>query len=195
MEFSFLYALQELNNAFLDPIMIFVSTLGNSGFIWIVITVILFFTKKYRECAVAMAVALLLSLLICNITLKNLFERSRPFWIDEQVIIKIKEPPDFSFPSGHTFSSFAAAVTLLFYHRKMGVAALLLAFTIAFSRLYLFLHFPTDVLASIVLGSATAVLATFLVRKFIRPDLRKADWIALPPEEATEGGKNEPRND
>ena len=175
--------------------MIIFSTLGNSGFIWIVITVVLLFTKKYRECAVAIAVALLFSTLICNIALKNLVERPRPFRIDEQVILKIEEPPDYSFPSGHTFSSFAAAVALFIYSRKMGMAALALAFAIAFSRLYLFLHFPTDVLASVVLGSATAVLATFLVRKFMRNTLQKAGWIALPAEPASEGGKNEFRND
>ena len=208
MEFSFLYALQEIHNAVLDPIMIVASTLGNNGFIWIVITVFLLFTKRYRECAIVMAIALLLSLLICNITLKNLVARDRPFWIDERVVLKIEEPNDFSFPSGHTFSSFAAAVVLFLYSRKMGTAALALALSIAFSRLYLFVHFPTDVLASVVLGSATAGLAVVLFRKLFRPVLKRAGWIALPVDviealpvdtadtlpvdEAPEGGKYEP---
>jgi len=211
LEFSFLYALQEINNAVLDPIMIIASTLGNDGLIWIVITVVLLFTKRYRECAIVMAIALLLSLLICNLTLKNLVARDRPFWIDEQVVLKIEEPTDFSFPSGHTFSSFAAAVTLFLYSRKMGTAALALAFTIAFSRLYLFVHFPTDVLASVVLGSATAGLAVVLFRKILLPTMKRAGWIALPVDvievlpvdtadtlpvdEVPEGGENEPGND
>ena len=106
--------------------------------------------KSTVNALIVMAVALLLSYLICNVGLKNLVSRDRPFWIDERVILKVEEPPDFSFPSGHTFSSFAAAVTLFIYSRKMGIAALALALTIAFSRLYLFLHFPSDVLFPIV---------------------------------------------
>lgn len=192
MEFSFLYALQEINNAVLDPIMIVVSTLGNSGFIWIVITVILAFTKRYRECAMVMAIALLLSLLLCNITLKNLVQRDRPFWIDDQVILKIKAPKEYSFPSGHTFSSFAAAVVLFVYNRKIGIAALALALTIAFSRLYLFLHFPTDVLASVVLGSATAGIAIVIFRKLMRPALQKAGFIDGQVETAPKEKINEP---
>jgi len=163
--------------------------LGNNGFIWIVITVVLLFTKKYRECAIVMAVALLLSYLICNVGLKNLVSRDRPFWIDERVILKVEEPPDFSFPSGHTFSSFAAAVTLFIYSRKMGIAALALALTIAFSRLYLFLHFPSDVLASIVLGSATAGLAIVFFRKLMRPALQKAGLLDRQVETTSEGEK------
>lgn len=189
MEFSFLYALQEMNNAVLDPVMIVASTLGNNGFIWIVITVILAFTKRYRECAMVMALALFLSLLLCNITLKNLVQRDRPFWIDEQVILKIKAPTEYSFPSGHTFSSFASAVVLLVYSRKMGVAALTLAAIIAFSRLYLFLHFPSDILASVVLGSVTAGFAIMLFRKFIRPALQKSDLLDRQVETTSEGEK------
>lgn len=203
MEFSFLYALQEINNAFMDPVMIFASTLGNNGFIWIVIAVVLLFTKRYRECAIVMALALILSFLICNVTLKNLVARDRPFWIDETVILKIEEPHDFSFPSGHTFSSFAAAVTLFLYSRKIGIAALALALTIGFSRLYFFLHFPSDVLASVLLGSLTAGLAVFLFRKLIRPIMKRAGLIAVPAGAADdpptdgmpEGGEDEPRND
>ncbi len=187
----------------MDPVMIFASTLGNNGFIWIVIAVVLLFTKRYRECAIVMALALILSFLICNVTLKNLVARDRPFWIDETVILKIEEPHDFSFPSGHTFSSFAAAVTLFLYSRKIGIAALALALTIGFSRLYFFLHFPSDVLASVLLGSLTAGLAVFLFRKLIRPIMKRAGLIAVPAGAADdpptdgmpEGGEDEPRND
>jgi len=195
VEFSILYFLQDMNHPFLDPIMIGVSTLGNSGMIWIVLTIFMLFVRKYRESAFAMIIALLLSLLICNLALKNIVQRDRPFWIDPTVILKIDEPSEFSFPSGHTFSSFAAAVTLYLFHRKIGFAAIVLAIMIAFSRLYLFVHFPTDVLASVVLGSVTAVIAVRTVQKYIRPVILKAGFIPVSVEVTTEGENYEIRND
>lgn len=177
MEFSILYKIQEMNHLILDPIMIGFSTIGNFGICWIVMTIILLLSKKYRECGVVMGIALLMSLLFGNLLLKNLVERSRPYWIDENIVLKIPENSDYSFPSGHTFSSFSAATAIFLYYRKAGVAALVLAMLIAFSRLYLFMHFPSDVLAGLVFGVLVAFLAAYLVRKYLRPVLIHRKWI------------------
>ena len=155
-EFSFLYFLQSLRFPLLDTLMVALTKLGDDGLIWIGIGVLMLCFKKTRTCGVGILAALVLKTLVGNIILKNLFMRDRPCWIDPSVALLIKSPSSYSFPSGHTFDAFAASVTIFFHHRKIGIAALVLAFLIALSRLYLFVHFPTDVLASMVLGTLIA---------------------------------------
>ena len=164
-EFSFLYFLQGLRFPLLDTLMVGITTLGNDGLIWIGIAVLMLCFKKTRVCGVGILLALVLKTLVGNIILKNLFMRDRPCWIDPSVALLIKSPSSYSFPSGHTFDAFAASVTILLHHRKLGIAALLLAFLIALSRLYLFVHFPTDVLASMLLGTLIAWLVYFGMEK------------------------------
>ena len=165
-EFSFLYFLQGLRLPLLDALMVGITTLGNDGLIWIGIAVLMLCFKKTRACGVGILLALVLKTLVGNIILKNLFMRDRPCWIDPGVALLIKSPSSYSFPSGHTFDAFAASVTILLHHRKMGIAALVLALLIALSRLYLFIHFPTDVLASMVLGTLIAWLVFAGMKKF-----------------------------
>lgn len=164
MEFEILYFLQGLHQPFLDRLMTGISFLGNAGWFWIVLTAVFLFIPRYRVCGVTMAVALILDLLICNVGLKNLVARERPCWIDPSVQLLIPSPEDFSFPSGHSAASFAAASAIALHHRKEGAAALILAALIAFSRLYLFVHFPTDVVGGCLVGTACAVLAYFTVK-------------------------------
>lgn len=163
MELSILHYIQTLHNSVLDKIMVFVSTISNHGDIWILAAAIMLCFKKGRKCGIATSISLLMALLIGNVFLKNFISRDRPSWIDNSVILLISNPTDFSFPSGHTFSSFAAAVTIFIFHRKPGIPAVILAFTIAFSRLYLFVHYPSDVLAGMILGTITAVISYRLV--------------------------------
>ena len=156
-EFSFLYFLQELHSPLLDKVMVFFTTLGEDGIVWIAIAALMLCFKKTRPCGIGMLAALILKTLIGNIILKNLFMRQRPCWLDPSVELLIKSPSSFSFPSGHTFDGFAASVTIFLHNRKAGIAAMILAAVIAFSRLYLFVHFPTDILASVVLGALVAL--------------------------------------
>ncbi len=167
MDFSILYALQYLHNAVLDPIMVGITSLGNAGWFWIVLTAIFLAVPKYRKCGVRMAIALILDLILCNLILKPLAARPRPCWIDEQVKMLVSAPKDYSFPSGHSAASFAAAVSIFILHKKAGIAALILAGLIAFSRLYLFVHFPTDVFAGIAVGFICAFLAVKIQNGFL----------------------------
>lgn len=172
MEFDILYYLQELHHPLLDRLMVGISSLGNAGWFWIALTVLFLCLPRYRMCGITMASALILNLLVCNLGLKNLVARERPCWMDPSVELLIPSPKDFSFPSGHSAASFAAALSVLFFHRKEGIAAVLLAVLIAFSRLYLFVHFPTDVLAGCAVGMICAVLALLTVRT-VEKKLRK----------------------
>lgn len=152
---------------FLDWIMPYISLIGDYGAMWILLALILIINEKTRIMGIEMAVALLLGFLIANITLKPLIARVRPFDVNTDVMLLIKAPTDFSFPSGHTVSSFAATGVVWLNDRKYGIAALTLATLIAFSRLYLYVHYPTDVFAAIIIGVVTAILSVGFV-KFVR---------------------------
>ncbi len=163
-----------LTCAALDALMPAITALGNAGIIWIAAAVVLLLTKKHRRVGLAMALSLVLGLVVCNLGLKPLCERMRPYdyqlEVHGRVIgLLIAAETDFSFPSGHTIASFEAATVLLLTRRKWGVWAMVLACLIAFSRLYLYVHYPTDVLASVVLGIGIGFIAVKLTQPHTKP--------------------------
>ena len=105
--------------------------------------------------------------LVCNVFLKPFVARIRPFNINTAVDIIIKRPTDYAFPSGHTTSSFIAATIIYCQNRKWGYASFILASLIAFSRLYLYVHYPTDIITGIILGLCLGALANFLRRHYL----------------------------
>ena len=126
--------------------------------------------KRYRKTGATVVAALLISLVICNGIMKNLYQRVRPFHADttfENLYRVFDRIYDWSFPSGHTSASFAAAVAIRLWNKKEGIGALVLAALISFSRLYLTVHYPTDVLASVVFGSAYGGAAYLLMKKVL----------------------------
>lgn len=161
---------EHLRCAFLDQLMPLITFLGNGGILWIILAVVCMLIPKYRKAGFSMAIALIMGLLICNVSLKPLFARIRPYDFQLQnfgksIPLLIAAPHDYSFPSGHTIASFEAAVALLIRDRKLGIAAMVLAVLIAFSRLYLYVHYPTDVLASVALGTFLAFIGTVIVNE------------------------------
>ena len=163
-EFSFLEALRELYNPVLDALMIGISFLGNSGWIWIAAGILLLFFKDHRRTGFLVLVALLIGLLLANLTVKPLVARPRPFQVDTALSLLIPPPGEFSFPSGHSVSSAAAATVLALSNKKFGWVAVPLAALIAFSRLYLTVHVPTDVIAGLLLGCAIGLFTWFVLR-------------------------------
>ncbi len=164
LDWSLLHWIQETcRRTFLDFLMPKLTMLGNHGEIWILITLILLCTKKYRKYGVVLAVGLILCLLVGNLGLKPLLERARPCWLDPSVPLLIPVPEDYSFPSGHTLSSTTAAVILIMANRKFAFWAVPLAAVLAFSRLYLYVHFPSDILAAALIGIILAFAARALV--------------------------------
>ena len=164
-ELNILWWIREhLTNPFLDTVMPYISSLARHGEFWILVALILLCFKKTRKAGVAMGIAMAVGYLIGNIGMKNLFARTRPYDVTE-VKLLVAKLHDFSFPSGHTLVSFEAATALWFYHRKWGVAAFVLAALIGLSRLYLFVHYPTDVLAGAVLGIGIGLAACFVTNR------------------------------
>ena len=129
----------------LDFLMPKITLLGNGGAIWLLAAVALLITKKYRRYGVYLLAGLAAGVLSGNVVLKNLIARPRPCWLDTSVQLLIANPTDYSFPSGHTLSSVIGATILTKADRRFGYAAIPLAALIAFSRLYLYVHFPTDI--------------------------------------------------
>lgn len=147
----------------LDGVMPVITRLGDGGILWICSSLLLLVFPKTRKAGAAMAVSLGLEVLCCNVLLKPLVARPRPCDIDPTVELLIPHPEGYSFPSGHTGASFAAASALFFGKNRFQIPALILAALIGFSRLYLYVHYPTDVLAGALVGIMLGWLGNMLV--------------------------------
>lgn len=167
IDFSILSFIQDnLRCELLDRLMVFLSIIGEGGLVWFLIAVPMLFFKKTRTCGVVMILSMGLVLVFGEFVMKNLFCRVRPCNIDTTVEMLVKRPKSFSFPSGHTSSSFAAATSVFLFNKKAGIATLLLACLIGFSRLYNYVHFPTDVLAGMLFGILMAVFVYHLFKRY-----------------------------
>lgn len=151
VELDFLDFLQAKRTPLLDDIMIFITTLGNGGLIFIVMGIIFLLNKKERKIGLNILIALLLCGVFGNLIIKPIVQRIRPYNIRSMELL-IKTPSDYSFPSGHTYSAFATAMSVYFYNRRKSVGLFIYAILMAFSRMYLYVHYPTDILAGIVFG-------------------------------------------
>lgn len=148
-----------MKSDFLDKLFPYITRLGDSGFIWIVIALVFLIFKKYRKDGIVLSMSLIICVIIGNITLKPLIARIRPFDVNSAINLLITRPTDFSFPSGHTLSSVASTVVIFNANRRMGIGALILAILIAFSRMYLYVHYPSDILGGIIIGLFVGALA------------------------------------
>ena len=164
-EFAMLDFVYGLHNEFLDALMVFVTHLGDGGLIWIAFALLLTLKKDTRRAGVCMLLALLVNFAVTNLTLKPLVHRVRPFDVKPGADLLIAPPRDYSFPSGHTAASFAAATPVYLHSKKAGALMYALAFCIAFSRIYLYVHYPTDVVCAAVLGTGAGLFASWLTRR------------------------------
>ena len=153
---------ENLSGKPMDIVMKCITFLGEAGWLWIVLGVILAVAPKTRRIGITVLTALVLSFIVCNITVKPLVGRIRPYDLKEGIEIIISKPTDFSFPSGHASASFAAATAIFSYRKKWGTGALIVAALIAFSRLYLYVHYPSDVFAGTLLGILFGVVAYYI---------------------------------
>ena len=164
---------QSIQNPILTAIMVTITTLGDEGIIFILLGLVLLFTKKHRKAGFAILTALVVMLICNNLILKELFARTRPYNLDETIyawwheIYKFPEmvhkPSSYSFPSGHTSSAFAAALALVFYNRKIGIPTIVFAALMGFSRIYVEVHYCTDVIGAVIVSFLYAVFAVLIV--------------------------------
>lgn len=171
-----LWIQENLRTDWLNPILIAITSLGNAGLFWIVLTIALLILKRTRRVGILCVMALLGSVLINNLILKNVIARIRPYEVIEGLKIIVKAPMDTSFPSGHSAASFAAGVVLLRnLPKKAGIPLFVLAWLIALSRLYVGVHYPTDVAAGILSGTMIAIVVQWLYEKWEAKKLQKKE--------------------
>ena len=160
IELKILDWFQTLHTPVLDKFMTSVTKLGNAGIFWIILTVLFLLIPKMRKTGAVMAAALIIDLL-----LKNLVARTRPYDVNTGIQLLVAKLHDYSFPSGHTAASFASVAALYFAgEKKLWKPTLVLACLIAVSRLYLYVHYPTDVLGGVVIGIIAGYLGYRLVK-------------------------------
>lgn len=150
----------------LTPIMKFITEFGNLGLIWLIASIMLICFKKTRKVGFICLISLVVNFIINNLILKNMVARIRPYEAVDGLQLLIEKQRDFSFPSGHAGSAFSVAVPMFAkLPKKFGIPTLVLAFLIAFSRLYVGVHYPSDVLVGMILGSVIGILAIIVIDK------------------------------
>lgn len=156
-----------LKNGFFDKLMPIITMFGEA-YVFIIGAVLMLIFKKTRKAGMMLSIALIIGLIVCNITLKPIIARTRPYDMPgkEAIVMLIKKPTDFSFPSGHSTASFEAATVIMATNKKWGVFAVIMACLIAFSRMYLYVHYPTDVFCGIAVGIIAGILGVAIVGKF-----------------------------
>jgi undecaprenyl-diphosphatase len=160
-----LYIKDNMHGIIMDKSMVISTYLGNGGIIWIIIVAILMINKKYRKIGFMALGALILSTILGEEILKNVVKRIRPSEGIPAWDLLIAKPLSYSFPSGHTTSSFAVAGVLAKYFERYAFGFLSLAALIGFSRLYLYVHYPTDILAGMILGLMCSAIIIYLFDK------------------------------
>lgn len=165
---------QSIQNGFLDMFFKIYTTLGEAGILFIAIAVPLMLTKKYRKVGLTMIIALVVMVIGNNVILKSIFARPRPFnldpdkyawWFKSYVFPEIvSRPSSYSFPSGHTSSAFAAAFAAMAHNRKWGTLLMVLAFLMGFSRIYVEVHYPSDVIGGFFVGIIYALIGILLAK-------------------------------
>jgi undecaprenyl-diphosphatase len=167
-DFSILNFIQEnFRCTFLDVVMPFITSLGDVGFIWILISVILLFFKKTRKLGIQLLISILFAYVIYQLNLKPVIARPRPFMQNPVVELLIKAPKDFSFPSGHTACGFSFVIILFLKKNKWWIPALVLASLIGFSRMYLYVHFFTDVICGALCGIIFGAISFYFSEKYL----------------------------
>lgn len=175
IDFKILDAIQEIRFPLLDKLMVFITHLGDEGYLWIAVAVLMLFFRKTRKCGIMLGLVLVAGLVVGNLGLKNLIARERPYVQNPKMLenLLIKPLSSYSCPSGHTMSSVECATVIFMFDKRYGIPAVIIAALIGFSRMYLYVHFLTDVLLGALIGVALGMLIYFIYQKFLDKRLKK----------------------
>ena len=169
MDFGILYAIQNIRSPLLDKVIILITSIpGDLGQMWVAIGVLLLLFKKTRKCGLVLIISYLLVYGIGQYVLKDLIARPRPCHIDQTIELLISRPSSYSCPSTHSAWAFAAATSVFLYNKKFGVLIYMFSTLVAFSRMYLFVHFPSDVLLGVLMGILFAYISKIVIEKLFK---------------------------
>lgn len=154
-----------LKNKYLDRLMPIVTSMGNLGIIWIALAIVLLLDKPYKTIGVIVILTLIISTVVGEGIVKHMVRRVRPC-NEKNIALLISKPISYSFPSGHTSSSFAVAGVLSMYFSEYKIIFMAIAFLIALSRLYLYVHYPTDIIGGIIIGILCSKLVFIILKEF-----------------------------
>ena len=175
MDFKILYALQSIRTPFLDSLWLFITNMaGSMGEFWLIVGALLLIFRKTRKWGFSVLLSYALVFVVGQFVLKDLIARPRPCHLDETIQLLVSRPSSYSCPSTHTAWAFGAAASLFMNNKKAGIGACVAAALIGFSRMYLFVHFPTDVLAGVALGILMGLIAAFAINKAAKAIKSKA---------------------
>lgn len=169
--FLFVNSMAKVGGAFFTPLLEFITFFGDKGWFFIALGLCLLLFLRHRKAGVCILIALIFGGLFTNVILKNLVQRPRPYTVEEFKIlweaVGASKESEFSFPSGHTTSAFACAMAyFLTKNKRYSWAMFIFAGLVAFSRIYLVVHYTTDIFGGIISGSLAGVVAYFIT-KFI----------------------------
>lgn len=163
----------------LNIVMIFFSSMGTNGYIWLAAAAAMLLTKKYRFAGVALLVCFTLAWFVNDGVVKHLVQRQRPYLTLQELEVLVPRRNDFSFTSGHTSTAFAAAYAITRANGRRWAWVYAISAMIAVSRIYVGMHYPTDVLGGMLVGTLTAAVAYLLLSHFIHPLREKVEVRAL----------------
>lgn len=181
-DFAILDALQTIHNPFLNIFLGLFSYIGEGGILWIALSILCTIIKKTRAMGYAMMLSLSYVGIFNELLIKNIIKRERPFTLRPEIDVIVYRPSSYSFPSGHTCTSFACSTAIFCFNKKLGVAAYIVSALIGFSRNYFFVHFPTDVLCGMLEGIILGILASLIVKR-ISEKIKAKKELTPPPEE------------
>ncbi|MDO5517351.1 MAG: phosphatase PAP2 family protein [Clostridium sp.] len=153
----------KLKNPFMDKWMVFITRQGDIAGIWIIIAIVMFTIDGHFKDGASIILTLALCAILGNLILKNIFSRKRPFHTKTEILLLIPKPKDYSFPSGHTMSSIAAATVIFNMNHILGIISWIIAILIAFSRIYLYVHYPSDIAAGAIAGFLTGIFTIYIM--------------------------------
>ncbi|MGL4739555.1 MAG: phosphatase PAP2 family protein [Sarcina sp.] len=166
LDYRCMYAVTKLHNPILNSIMIFFTTIGDFGAVWLLLAAIFLFFKKLRKVGILIFLGELLNIIVVTI-LKDTIQRPRPFLTLPNYHPLITPPTSFSFPSGHASSAIVAALIIAYYLKKWAIPAFTLAFIIGFSRIYVGVHYPSDVIVGFLIGIICGYLVMLFYEHFL----------------------------
>ena len=162
-----LFIQEHIRGPVLNAVMIFFTTVGNAGIVWIALSIILMFFRKHRKLGFSILVCIAAAWLVNDGVIKNIVCRPRPFTVVDGLEILVSRPSSFSFPSGHACSSFCAAFVITRFRGKKGALIYIVSALIAFSRIYVGVHYPSDIITGAIIGTMSGAIFTWIIIKHL----------------------------